>query len=126
MTIREAINDDKYLNNEFIHTVQQRGAAIIAARKLSSAKSAAKAISDHMRDWVYGTPGDSIVSMAIQSDGSYGVDKGIIYSFPVRIKDGKVSIVQGLKIDEFSQKKMQETLKELLEERDTALGFLQQ
>lgn len=120
--IREAINDDNYLNTDFIKTVQQRGAAIIAARKFSSALSAAKAICDHMHDWVHGT-GDEIVSMAIPSDGSYGIKEGVIYSYPVKIKDGKISIVTGLKIDDFSRKKMEITEQELIEERNTALSL---
>jgi len=122
ISIREAINDDEYLNGPFIKTVQQRGAAIIQARKLSSAMSAAKAVCDHMYDWVNGS-GDEIVSMAVPSDGSYGIKEGVIYSFPVKTKDGKYEIVQGLKIDEFSRKKMDITYNELLEERKIALGF---
>jgi malate dehydrogenase len=121
ISIREAINDDEYLNGPFITTVQQRGAAIIAARKLSSAMSAAKAVCDHMLDWVNGS-GDRIVSMAVPSDGSYGIKEGVIYSFPVKTKDGKYEIVQGLKIDEFSRKKMDITYNELLEEKKIALG----
>lgn len=118
--VREAVNDDAYLNGDFIKTVQQRGAAIIKARKLSSAASAAKAIVDHMRDWIYGTPEGEYVSMAVHSDGSYGIEKGLIYSFPVTCKDGKYSIVQNLTIDNFSREKMTISEAELKEERDQA------
>jgi len=124
-SIRESINDDKFLNETFISTVQKRGAAILEARKLSSAMSAAKAITDHMRDWIMGNNNkDEIISMGILSDGSYGVKKGIIFSFPVIIKNGKIEIVQNLSIDDFSKKKMEITEKELLEERQIAFEFL--
>lgn len=124
LSIREAVNDDDYLNKEFISTIQKRGAAIIEARKLSSAMSAAKAITDHMRDWILGTKKDEIISMAVLSDGSYGVEKGIIYSFPVIIKDQKVEIVQNLSVDDFSKAKMKDTEKELLDEKKIAFEFL--
>jgi len=119
-SIRDAIKDDTYLQGEFITCVQQRGAAIIKARKLSSAASAAKAIIDHMRDWIFGTPENEIISMAVVSDGSYDVPKDLIYSFPVTCKGGKYSIVQGLSIDEFSRKKMDLTAAELTEEKTTS------
>jgi len=118
--VREAIKDDAYLNGEFITVVQQRGAAIIKARKLSSAASAAKAIVDHMRDWIFGTSEGEMISMAVASDGSYGIPKDLIYSFPVTCKDGKYSIVQGLSIDEFSRGKMDLTAAELTEEKNTS------
>jgi malate dehydrogenase len=105
--------------------VQQRGAAIIKARGASSAASAANAAIAHMRDWALGTCGDSWVSMGVYSDGSYGVEKGLIYSFPATCKDGKWSIVQGLNIDAFSQEKMKATEKELQEERDAIKELLQ-
>ena len=90
------INDQQWLENDFIPTVQQRGAAIIKARGASSAASAANAAIDHMRDWTLGTPDGDWVSMAIPSDGSYGIPEGIISSFPVTCKDGDYEIVQGL------------------------------
>jgi len=117
-SVRDSVQDDAYLQGEFITTVQQRGAAIIKARKFSSAASAAKAIVDHMRDWIFGTPEGEYISMAVVSDGSYGVPKDLIYSFPVTCKDGKYSIVQGLSIDEFSRKKMDLTSAELNDEKN--------
>ncbi|MCP1316553.1 malate dehydrogenase [Halomonas sp. 707B3] len=104
-----------WYENDFIPTVQQRGAAIIKARGASSAASAASSAIDHMRDWALGCEG--IVSMAIPSDGSYGIAEGIIYSYPVRCQGGKYEIVQGFELDEFSKEKMQATEKELREER---------
>lgn len=122
--VYEAVQDDAWLKGDFIKTVQTRGAAVIKARKLSSAMSAAKAIGDHMRDWWFGTKGDEYVSMAVPSDGSYGIEKGIIYSFPVQTKpDHTYSIVQGLQIDEFSKEKMTTTLTELQEEKCSAEEF---
>ncbi len=109
--------ESDWLANEFIPTVQQRGAAIIKARGASSAASAASAAIDHMHDWALGTPPDNWVSMAIPSDGSYGVAAGIIYSHPVRCSGGKYEIVQGLEISEFSQERMLATEQELREER---------
>ncbi|KAG6786633.1 hypothetical protein POTOM_008240 [Populus tomentosa] len=122
--VRELVSDDKWLNAEFITTVQQRGAAIIKARKLSSALSAASAACDHIRDWVLGTPEGTWVSMGVYSDGSYGIQPGLVYSFPVTCKKGKWSIVQGLKIDEFSRAKMDTTAKELVEEKSLAYSCL--
>nr|WP_267956692.1 malate dehydrogenase [Halomonas sp. MCCC 1A17488] len=110
----ELVERDWY-ENDFIPTVQQRGAAIIKARGASSAASAASSAIDHMRDWALGT--DQVVSMAIPSDGSYGIAEGIIYSYPVRCQNGDYEIVQGLEIDEFSRAKMQATENELREER---------
>jgi len=109
--------DQAWLTDEFIPVVQQRGAAIIKARGASSAASAASAAIDHMHDWVLGTEGDGWVSMAIPADGSYGIEPGVIYSYPVRCKDGKYEIVQGLEIDEFSRARMDATDAELREER---------
>ncbi|XP_022759490.1 malate dehydrogenase, cytoplasmic-like isoform X2 [Durio zibethinus] len=123
-SVREAIANDNWLNTEFITTVQQRGAAIIKARKLSSALSAASAACDHIRDWVLGTPKGTWVSMGVYSDGSYGIQPGIIYSFPVTCEKGQWSIVQGLKIDEFSREKMDATAKELMEEKTLAYSCL--
>jgi len=124
-SIRESVNDDEFLNTTFVSTIQKRGAAIIEARKFSSAMSAAKAITDHMRDWILGTKKDEIISMAVLSEGQYGVEKGIIYSFPVTIKNLKVEIVEKLTIDEFSRQKMKDTEKELLDEKKIAFEFLE-
>ena len=109
--------DPAWLTDEFIPTVQQRGAAIIKARGASSAASAASAAIDHMRDWALGTPGDDWVSMGIPADGSYGIENGVIYSHPVRCKDGKYEIVKDLEISEFSRERMTATEVELREER---------
>ena len=109
--------------DDFIPTVQQRGAAIIKARGLSSAASAANAAIEHMRDWAAGTNG-KIVSMGIPSDGSYGIEKGLIYSFPVTCEKGEYKIVQGLDINEFSQNLMEKTENELKEERDGVAHLL--
>jgi malate dehydrogenase len=112
------VNDQAWLENDFIPTVAKRGAAIIKARGLSSAASAANAAIDHMHSWAMGTPAGDWVSMAIPSDGSYGVAEGIISSFPCVCKDGEYSIVQGLEIDEFSRARIDATVAELIEERD--------
>lgn len=123
-SVRELVADDEWLNGEFISTVQQRGAAIIKARKLSSALSAASAACDHIRDWVLGTPEGTWVSMGVYSDGSYNVPAGLIYSFPVTCRSGEWSIVQGLSIDEFSRKKLDLTAEELTEEKALAYSCL--
>jgi malate dehydrogenase len=115
--------DNDWMVKDFIPTVQQRGAAIIKARGLSSAASAANAAIEHMRDWVLGTNG-KIVSMAIHSDGSYGIAKGLIYSFPVTCANGNYTIVQNLPVSEFSRDLMQKTEKELAEERDAVNHLL--
>ncbi|XP_077245034.1 malate dehydrogenase, cytoplasmic-like isoform X2 [Tasmannia lanceolata] len=122
--VRELVADDEWLNTEFITTVQQRGAAIIKARKLSSALSAASAACDHIRDWVLGTPKGTMVSMGVYSDGSYGIPSGIIYSFPVTCRNGEWSIVQGLRIDDLSRAKMDATANELIEEKSLAYSCL--
>ncbi len=109
--------DTDWLENDFIPTVQQRGAAIIKARGASSAASAASAAIDHMHDWALGTPDDDWVSMAIPSDGSYGIEPGVIYSFPVRCTGGRYEIVSGLDVNEFSRSRMDATNAELREER---------
>ncbi len=114
--------DQDWIVNDFIPTVQQRGAAIIKARGKSSAASAGYAALEHMRDWALGT--DEWVSMGIPSDGSYGIPEGLMYSFPVTIKNGEYSIVQGLSIDEFSQARMDATQKELEEERAAVADLL--
>ncbi len=109
--------DQAWLADTFIPVVQQRGAAIIKARGASSAASAASAAIDHMHDWVLGTPGDGWVSMAIPADGSYGIEPGVIYSYPVRCSGGNYEIVQGLEIDQLSRSRMDATNAELREER---------
>ena len=116
--------DQAWYAADYIPTVQQRGAAIIAARGASSAASAANAAINHVRDWALCTPANDWVSMGVYSDGSYGIDKGLIYSFPVTCKNGDWEIVQGLTINEFSRAKMQATEKELQEERDAVKDLL--
>ncbi len=108
----------KWFTEEFIPKVQQRGTEVIKARGQSSAASAANAAVDQMRDWLLGTPDGTWVSMGVPSDGSYGIKAGLIYSYPVTVKNGDISIVQGLKINEFSQGKMKVTEAELKEERE--------
>jgi len=115
--------DQNWVVQDFIPVVQQRGAAIIKARGLSSAASAANAAIEHMRDWALGSAG-KIVSMGIHSDGSYGIAKGLIYSFPVTCADGKYTIVQGLSVNDFSQQLMNKTEQELNEERDAVAALL--
>ena len=105
--------------NDFIPTVAKRGAAVIAARGSSSAASAANGIIDHMHDWVLGTVEGDWVSMAVPSDGSYGVAEGLIFSYPVTCENGDYSIVQGLELSDFIKQKMQESEDELTDERDT-------
>jgi len=119
----ETVNDQGWLADTFIPTVAKRGAAIIQARGASSAASAASATIDHARTWVQGTAEGDWTSMAVRSDGSYGVEEGLISSFPVTVKDGQWSIVQGLTIDEFSRGKIDATAAELAEERDAVKGL---
>ena len=109
--------EGNWLADDFIPTVQQRGAAIIKARGASSAASAASAAIDHMHDWALGTDGDDWVSMGIPADGSYGIEAGVIYSYPVRCSGGNYEIVQGLEISDFSRERMDATEAELREER---------
>jgi malate dehydrogenase len=116
--------DQAWYESEYIPTVQQRGAAIIKARGASSAASAANAAIDHVRSWALGTDGDDWVSMGVYSDGSYGIEKGLIYSFPCRTKNGQWEIVQGVAINEFSTKRMKATEQELIEERDAVKHLL--
>jgi malate dehydrogenase len=118
-----AINDQAWLENSFIPMVQKRGAAIIEARGLSSAASAANAAMDHIRDWIDGTRAGNWVSMGVPSDGSYGIPEGVIYGYPVTCEGGKYKIVKGLQISDFSRARMNATLKELQEERD-GIGHL--
>lgn len=122
----ETVGDQEWLANTFIPTVAKRGAAIIEARGASSAASAASATVDHARTWVEGTADGDWVSMSVRSDGSYGVEEGLISSFPVTVKDGQWSIVQGLDIDEFSRGKIDASVAELAEERDAVkeLGLI--
>jgi len=123
---KEAISlDQTWLETEFVPTVQKRGAAVIAARKLSSAMSAAKAASDHMKSWFSSTPEDDWVSMGVFSDGSYDTPVGVMFSFPITIKDGKWSIVQGLQLSDFAKEKLALTGKELCEEREEAMAVCQ-
>jgi malate dehydrogenase len=112
------INDQAWLENSFIPTVQKRGAAIIEARGLSSAASAANAAIDHVRDWVHGTRDGDWVTMGIPADGTYDIPEGVLYGYPVTCKGGRYEIVKGIDVSEFSRKRMQATLKELHEERD--------
>jgi malate dehydrogenase len=116
--------DEAWYKEQFIPTVQQRGAAIIKARGASSAASAASAAIDHIHDWVMGTPDGDWVSMGIPSDGSYGIPAGVIYGFPVTCRGGRYEIVQGLAINEFSRSRMDATYKELTEERDGVKDLL--
>jgi malate dehydrogenase len=116
--------DAKWVEETFIPVVQQRGAAIIKARGASSAASAAAAAIDHVHTWVKGTAKGDWVSMAVPSDGSYGIKEGVIYSYPVTVSNGRYSIVKGLKIDEFSRKRMDASDAELREERDGVKDLL--
>jgi malate dehydrogenase len=111
------VNDQAWYEGTFIPTVAKRGAAIIEARGLSSAASAANAAIDHMRSWALGTPEGDWTSMALPSDGSYGVPQGLIFGFPVTAKDGVATVVQGLDINDFCRAKMDATAHELEEER---------
>ena len=122
----EVVNDQAWLADIFIPTVAKRGAAIIEARGLSSAASAASAAIDHVRTWVHGTPAGDWTSAAVVSDGSYGVPGGLISSFPVTAKNGKFEIVQGLQIDDFSRARIDASVQELAEERDAVkqLGLI--
>jgi malate dehydrogenase len=115
--LKALINDEAWNKDTFIPTVGKRGAAIIEARGLSSAASAANAAIDHMRDWALGTQG-KWVTMGIPSDGAYGIPEDVIYGFPVTCDNGEYGLVQGLEIDEFSRARMKATLDELLEERE--------
>jgi malate dehydrogenase len=112
------INDQAWLESTFIPTVQKRGAAIIEARGLSSAASAANAAIDHVRDWSLGTRDGDWISMGVPADGSYGIPEGVLYGYPVTCKGGKYEIVKGIEVSDFSRKRMDATLKELHEERD--------
>ncbi len=115
----ETVNDQDWLENEFIPTVQKRGTAVIEARGASSAASAANAAVDHVRDWVLGTREGDWVSMGIPSDGSYGVDEGLISGFPVTCSNGSYEVVQGLELNDFSRSRLDKTVNELKDERET-------
>jgi malate dehydrogenase len=119
----DAVGDEAWVADEFIPRVGKRGAEIIEARGASSAASAANAAIDHVRDWVLGTPEGDWVSMAVRSDGSYGVEEGLISSFPVRTRDGAWEIVQGLDVPEFSQARIDKTVGELRDERDAVAAL---
>jgi len=123
-SIRGLINDEAWIQKDFVSSVQLRGAKVIEARKSSSAASAAFAVVCHMRDWLFGTPENDVVSMAIVSDGSYGVPKDLIYSFPVTCAQGQWTIVQGFPVSDLSKKMMETTSTELMEERADAFSFL--
>ncbi len=122
----ETVDDQAWIENDFIPTVAKRGAAIIEARGSSSAASAASATIDAARDWLQGSAGGDWVSMAVRSDGSYGIPEGIVYSYPVVTKHGDWEIVSGLDIDDFSRGRMDATAAELVEERDAVkeLGLI--
>ena len=115
------IDDDAWIKETFIPTVQKRGAAIIEARGQSSAASAASAIVSHVQSWHHGTPAGDWVSMGIPSDGTYGAPKSVVFSFPVTIKDGVCGVVEGLALSDFDRERLAATGKELLEERAMAL-----
>jgi malate dehydrogenase len=116
--------DASWMENEFIPTVQQRGAAVIKARGASSAASAGSAAMDHVRSWALGTPGDDWVSMGVPSDGSYGIEEGVIYSYPCICRGGEYEIVQGLQINDFSRERMSATDREMREEREAIKDLL--
>ena len=115
--VSKLINDQAWVESAFIPTVQKRGAAIIEARGLSSAASAANAAMNHIRDWVFGTPTGDWVTMGIPSDGSYGIPEGVLFGYPVTCANGKFTIVQGLELSDFSRARIKATHDELLEER---------
>jgi len=121
--LKDVINDENWNRNEFLPKVGKRGAAIIEARGLSSAASAANAAIDHVRDWLAGTNG-KWVTMGVASDGSYGIPQDVMYGFPVTTSNGRYTIVQGLPIDDFSRERMNVTLKELEEERAGVASLL--
>jgi len=119
-----AVLKKEFLENEFITLIQNRGAAVIAQRGSSSAQSASRAIVCHMRDWFLGTKPNEFVSMAVLSDGAYGVPAGLVFSFPVSISNGQYSIVSNLNVSEFGKKKFQLTIDELEQEKNTVLELL--
>jgi malate dehydrogenase len=118
------ISDQAWLESSFIPTVQKRGAAIIDARGLSSAASAANAAIDHVRNWLSGTADGDWVTMGVPSDGSYGIAEGVIFGYPVTCRGGQYQVVKGVEVSEFSRKRIDSTLKELHEERDSVKQLL--
>jgi malate dehydrogenase len=118
------INDQAWLENSFIPTVQKRGAAVIDARGLSSAASAANAAIDHVRDWISGSRDGDWVTMGVPADGSYGIPEGVMYGYPVTCRNGSYQVVKGVEVSEFSRKRMDATLQELHEERDSVRALL--
>jgi malate dehydrogenase len=122
--VRDILQDQNWVEDEFIPTVQQRGAAVIEARGLSSAASAANAAISHMHDWMLSSHHNDWVTMSVPSDGSYDIPEGVIYGFPVTCKQGHFEIVQGLNISDLGRKHMKESYNELLEERDHVLHLL--
>lgn len=116
--------DRHWFENDFIPTIQQRGATVIKARGQSSAASAANAAIAQMKAWIFGTPEGDWISMAVPSDGSYGIEEGLVYAYPVTVRDGKISIVRGLPIDGFSEMRMRATEAELQEEREAVKHLL--
>ncbi|HEU4922219.1 MAG TPA: malate dehydrogenase, partial [Burkholderiales bacterium] len=118
------INDQAWLEQNFIPTVQKRGAAIIDARGLSSAASAANAAIDHIRDWISGSREGDWVTMGVPSDGSYGIAEGVIFGYPVTCRGGGYEVVKGIEISDFSRRRIDATLKELHEERDSVKSLL--
>jgi malate dehydrogenase len=120
----KSLVDQKWIEESFIPTVQQRGAAVIKARGASSAASAAAAAIDHVHTWVHGTAAGDWVSMSVPADGSYGISEGVIYSYPVTVSNGAYQIVPGLAVDEFSRRRMDATHAELREERDGVKNLL--
>jgi malate dehydrogenase len=119
----DTVDDQDWLENDFLPTVQKRGAAVIDARGASSAASAANAAVDHVRDWVLGTADGDWVSMGIPSDGSYGVGEGLISGFPVTCSNGSYEVVQGLELNDFSRSRLEATVNELAQERETIKGL---
>jgi malate dehydrogenase len=119
----EVVDDQNWIENDFIPTVAKRGAAIIEARGASSAASAANAAIDHVRDWGQGTPSGDWVSMSVPSDGSYGVEEGLISSFPCACQGGEWKVVEGLDLTDFSKERIEASVQELQEERDTVKGL---
>jgi len=118
--VEEIINDDNYIKKDFLKLIQHRGAEVLYQRKKSSGFSAAKAIVDHMRDWMFGTESGNWVSMAVISDGSYGVPEGLVFSVPVSCKDFEYEIVKGLEMSDFSNMQIKTGIEELEDERDEA------
>lgn len=110
------------MKNQFVNTIQQRGAEVLYQRKKSAVLSGARAIADHLRDWHFGTDDGDWTSMGIVSDGSYGVPEGLVFSFPVTCKDFEYKVVEGLTISEFAKEQIQNAIDELIDERDQAIN----